>query len=280
MAFLESPRFPENISYHAVSGPEFQTDIIVVNSGYEQRNVNWDIARARFDVGHQGRTKAQTDQLRDFFRAVKGRAHGFRFKDWTDYQVTHSNGRVSKLPSLKYQLTRLYASGTLSDTRLIRKPVTAAFLRNGTPMIVGTNPGNYSLDTTTGIITMVPDVSRSIASITKANPGVITTTSAHGFTTGDQIDISTPSGMTELNGTFVTITVLSTTSFSIGVNTSTYSTYVGLGQVFKTIQPSETLTWAGEFDVPCRFDTDRMEMEIVDKDIYSWGQIPIVEIRV
>lgn len=279
MAFLETPRFPDAISYGAVCGPEFQTDVIIVNSGYESRNANWATARAKFEVGHRGRTKADTDTLVAFFRAVKGRAHGFRFKDWTDYQVTHANGRLTKLPALKYQLTKLYTSGALSETRTIAKPITAAVLRNGIPATIGVSPSQYQQDLTTGILTFNPDVDRLIASITKANPGVVTTSVAHGYATGNLIDLSTPGGMGELNNTSVTITVLSATTFSIGINTTSFSTYIGLGHAYKTIQPTETLTWQGEFDVPCRFDIDMMQIEIVDKGIYSWGQIPILEIR-
>jgi uncharacterized protein (TIGR02217 family) len=45
-----------------------------------------------------------------------------------------------------------------------------------------------------------------------------------------------------------------------------------------------TLTWTGQFDVPCRFDTDDLKWSIVDKRgtdfIMQWPAIPIVEIRV
>lgn len=279
MAFIETPHFPDAISYGAMSGPEFQTDVIVVNSGYESRNANWASARAKFDVGHRGRTKVETDTLVAFFRAVKGRAHGFRFKDWTDYQVTHANGRMTKLPALKFQLQKLYTTGALSETRTIAKPVSVAVLRNGVAATVGASAGQYQQDLTTGILTFNADLNRSITSITKANPGVVTTSAAHGFTTGNVIELSTLGGMGELNNMSVTVIFLSATTFSIGVNTTSFSTYVSFGNAYKTIQPSETLTWQGEFDVPCRFDTDTMQIEIVDKGIYSWGQIPVVEIR-
>jgi uncharacterized protein (TIGR02217 family) len=281
MAFIETPRFPENISYGAMSGPEFQTNVIVVNSGYESRNINWSTARARFDVGHKGRTKAETDALVAFFRAVKGKGHGFRFKDWTDYQVTLATGRTLKQPGLKFQLQKLYASGTLSELRTISKPVagTVSVQRNGVTVSTGTGAGQYTLDTTTGKITFTEDLRVVITSITKANPGVVTTLVPHGFTTGMVIDLSTSIGMLELNQAIATITVLSPTTFSIGINTSGYSTFITGGVALKTVQPGESLYWQGEFDVPCRFDSDQMQIEIMDKGIYSWGQIPIMEIR-
>jgi len=35
-----------------------------------------------------------------------------------------------------------------------------------------------------------------------------------------------------------------------------------------------------EFDVPARFDTDQMQATIEDFNLYAWGAIPIVEVRV
>lgn len=43
--------------------------------------------------------------------------------------------------------------------------------------------------------------------------------------------------------------------------------------------------WSGEFDVPCRFDIDQMQHEIVSRSpqgevLIAWRSIPLVEIRV
>lgn len=87
MAFHEI-RFPDDISYGSNGGPEFSTDIIITQGGFEQRNSNWANARAKYNVAHGVKTETQLAELIAFFRARKGRAHGFRFKDWTDYQIT------------------------------------------------------------------------------------------------------------------------------------------------------------------------------------------------
>lgn len=71
----------------------------------------------------------------------------------------------------------------------------------------------------------------SVTGITKANPGVVTTNLTHGFATGQVITINGATGMTAVNGTPFTITVLSSTTFSIGVNTTGYATYTGGGVV-------------------------------------------------
>ena len=46
MAFIET-RFPTDIAYGSAGGPEYFTDIVITQSGYEQRNANWAQARAR-----------------------------------------------------------------------------------------------------------------------------------------------------------------------------------------------------------------------------------------
>lgn len=68
----------------------------------------------------------------------------------------------------------------------------------------------------------------AVTAITKANPGVATCVS-HPLRTGQQIVLSGVAGMTALNGVTLTVTVLTTDTFSIGVNTSSYPTYTSGG---------------------------------------------------
>jgi hypothetical protein len=71
----------------------------------------------------------------------------------------------------------------------------------------------------------------AVTGITLANPGVVTTNLNHGFTTGQIINIAGVVGMTAVNNTPLTVTVLTQTTFSIGVNTSGYGAYVSGGVV-------------------------------------------------
>lgn len=66
----------------------------------------------------------------------------------------------------------------------------------------------------------------SVTSVTNANPGVVTTDSAHGFSTGDRVyHQAQNNGMPNLHRLPVTITVISSTSYSIGLDTTTWGTY-------------------------------------------------------
>lgn len=80
-------RFPEDVSYGSSGGPGFKTTIIELSSGHEQRNIEWSLARATYDASHGVKTREQMEEILDFFYARRGRAYGFRFKDWMDYKI-------------------------------------------------------------------------------------------------------------------------------------------------------------------------------------------------
>ena len=88
MSGFHEARFPDNVAYGATGGPEFATTVVGTGSGHEKRNVNWSEARGRWDVASGCKKQAQIDNLIAFFRARRGKAYGFRFKDWTDYKAT------------------------------------------------------------------------------------------------------------------------------------------------------------------------------------------------
>ena len=85
MAF-HAIRFPDKIAYGVTGGPTFRTTVIELLSGHEQRNIGWSHPRSEWDCGHGIKTQAELDEVRAFFYAREGRAHGFLFKDWADYK--------------------------------------------------------------------------------------------------------------------------------------------------------------------------------------------------
>jgi len=70
-------------------------------------------------------------------------------------------------------------------------------------------------------------IERIISSITNANPGVVTTTTNHGYFTGLYIRFYFPAnfGMTELGNNAYLITVLSPTTFSINADTTNFTPF-------------------------------------------------------
>lgn len=290
MAFIETPRFPDGISYGAVGGPEFSTNVVVVNSGYEQRNANWSAPRGQWDVAHAARTEAEQKTLLAFFRNVGGRRDGFRFKDWADYQADVTAGLLGTgygtgLPT--YQLVKRYTSGSSTHDRSIAKPVagSVSLTRGGSPVALGAGAGNAAIDTTTGIVTFVADASASASSITAGSTTqVVLPTNPGTLTAGQLLYLTGFSGADAalVNGLAHTINSVSGAgpyTFTLATNTNGKTITLGSGAGKKYPQASEALAWAGEFDVPARFDIDKMQVSIIDKGIYGWQSVPIVEIR-
>ncbi|HAJ48524.1 MAG TPA: TIGR02217 family protein, partial [Alphaproteobacteria bacterium] len=44
-------RFPASIAFGSVGGPERRTEIVVLGSGFEERNSPWAHGRRRYDAG-------------------------------------------------------------------------------------------------------------------------------------------------------------------------------------------------------------------------------------
>lgn len=145
MAFIET-RFPTDISYGATGGPGFQTDIVRVNSGSEQINSAWEDALGAWDVSHGVKSDAQLITLITFFRVMKGKANGFRFKDWQDYTATGAQGIFRMLTATTFQMVKRYSLGGYNYDRDITKPVTGTIGVTG-----GVSP---SVNYTTGIVTV------------------------------------------------------------------------------------------------------------------------------
>jgi len=153
MAFQER-QFPPRISFGAVGGPGFSTEVVVVASGREKRNRKWSEMRHAFDVSQAVRTNAEFAELRAFFISVGGKADGFRYKDWADFQTVITDGVVTGITSTTFQLYKRYTSGATSTDRKITKPIATGFVltNSGTTLALTTD---YTLDSTTGIVTTV-----------------------------------------------------------------------------------------------------------------------------
>lgn len=150
MASFVETQFPTSISLGATGGAEFSTDIITTFSGHEQRNINWSQSRGRWNVASGIKTKADMDTFIAFFRARQGRAVGFRFKDWTDFQVTAGNIGTGDGSTTVFQLRKQYISGGVTINREIKKPVDGSV----TIYIGGVSqPSGWSIDYQTGVLT-------------------------------------------------------------------------------------------------------------------------------
>lgn len=151
MSFHEI-RFPELISYGSSGGPKFKTTIFISDSGYEQRNIDWSLAKAEYNVAHGIKSRAEMDELRAFFYARNGRAYGFRYKDWGDFTAVSQVIGIGNGVQTQFQMLKTYVSGSESYGRPLTKLVSGTF---GTLLVNG-SPVGSTVNFNTGIITRTP----------------------------------------------------------------------------------------------------------------------------
>lgn len=210
MAFHEV-RFPAGISLGATGGPERRTEIVVLGSGHEERNSRWADSKRSYNAGYGIKRADDLHAVIVFFEERRGRFHGFRFKDWSDYKSCAPEAALSPLDQAigtgtgalaTFQLKKVYGSSFEPWSRVVVKPVagSVAVAVNG----VTASGSHYAVNTATGVVTF-----------------------AGGHIPGS----------------------------------------------------GAAVTAGFEFDVPVRFDTDRLEINLSLIEAGSIPNIPIVEIR-
>ena len=127
-----------------------------MSSGYEKRNINWSLVRAAYDVSQGIKTKEDMDVLRAFFYARRGRAYGFRFKDWGDFEISRQEIGATDGTTEDFQIYKTYSSSGTDFDRIITKPVTGTVRVwvNSVEIDEGSASDEFEVDTTTGIITL------------------------------------------------------------------------------------------------------------------------------
>lgn len=104
--------------------PAYKTGIVESDNGDEDRNQERTKAKRRMAAAWRNFSREEFDDLLEMFHVAGGSWLGFRFKDWTDYQVI--GGSLGNAPSgsTPVQLVKVYGPrGGLTRTRIIKKPV-------------------------------------------------------------------------------------------------------------------------------------------------------------
>lgn len=185
--------FPRTIAAKAMGGPSFLTTVNEGQSGFEQRNQNWGIARGSWTVsletpGASANVDPLTyiEQLNAFFLVVGGKANAFRLKDHKDFTngLTPVAIGVGTGSQENYQLVKNYTIGPYSYQRVINKPVTSRAVDylnralqdtigitvNGAVWpknagYIGGGSAKYSVDETTGIVNFGSATKMTITSV-------------------------------------------------------------------------------------------------------------------
>ncbi|OAN84466.1 glycoside hydrolase family 24 [Jannaschia sp. EhC01] len=156
-------RFPANLSFGSVGGPERRTEVVALTNGFEERNTPWAHSRRRYDAGVSMRSLDDIALLIDFFEARRGQLFGFRWKDWSDYkscvpssEPSFRDQRIGTGDGVTqtFQLTKTYQSGINSYARPLTKPVVSTVLA-GVSVDEQVAGVHFDINYTTGEITFV-----------------------------------------------------------------------------------------------------------------------------
>ena len=155
-------RFPADLSFGAVGGPQSRTEIVTLVNGFEERNTPWSASRRRYDAGLSMRDLDALANVIAFFEARRGPLYGFRWKDWSDFKSCAPLQQPSYDDQLiaigddvetRFQLQVTYQSGEYEKKRDITKPVqgTVSIGISGDELF---DPELFEVDYETGVVTL------------------------------------------------------------------------------------------------------------------------------
>ena len=164
-------RFPANLSFGALGGPERRTDIVTLTSGFEERNTPWAHSRRRWDAGLGLQSLDDLAALIAFFEARRGQLHGFRWKDWADHKSCATSAEPAADDQVigtgdgatdEFSLTKTYRSGGAEYVRPIAKPVVGSVLVavGGVLQVRG---ADFEVDEAEGLVTLASAPAEGVA---------------------------------------------------------------------------------------------------------------------
>ena len=308
--------FPFDISYQSVGSVRFATDVIIVDSGDDQRVGRWDQPLMEYDIAYGVRTMEQLIALIAFFRAMRGRLYAFNYRDNVDYTssipVAYEARRAPAITPLDqfiavgdgstyvFQLTKTYATATQSQVRPIVRP------EPGTTSVAinDITVANWTVDDTTGLVSFTSPYSQTFGALTKAaSGGVFNEANINGVAGEFNGFIPYIQGSAPCVQSKVTMTgwakagnniAVTQTANIVGVNNAgaqlvvQYPAQYGIqtdaaSGVTIAVHPAPAngleITAGYQFFVPCRFDTDILPVTLEDYGVGSSNSIKLIEVR-
>ena len=262
--FLEEVLY-STVKYGSSWQDEYNVNVVETSGGSEYRSLIHPFPKRTFSLDFELATEDMWGNILDLYHRAHGTYAGFRASCHDENSSNGATGTPTAFDQVMglvstgvYELRKYYGTaGTAGAAgyphRKIKKP------QSGTVLVgVGATAirsADWSVVSTTGIVTFAADHTHSITGITKASQAVITVGAAHGFVNGESVHISTVAGMTQINGQRALITNTSATEITVAINSTAYSTYTSGGVVHTRPQSGETVTAGFRFHFPVRFKT-------------------------
>lgn len=161
-AFVEE-RLELGILYGTEGGPAFRTTVVAAYNGNEQRNADWEYEGGSWVLGAHRVTRAQLDYVKTFFRARRGKAVGFRIKNYADYVLPKTPIGIGDGSTVAFQIVQVFDTGFGDAYTLPRRKIVGGTLTVYVDDVV--QPSGWSADYDTGIVTfaVAPSIDAVIA---------------------------------------------------------------------------------------------------------------------
>lgn len=165
--------------------------------------------------------------------------------DTTNFTAYDANISVDKI----FEITTPYATANLDDIRFAQS-ADIMYLVHPSYQVRTLARTDHNAWTLTPIYLGEPQTAKNITAITKANPGVITS-SSHGLSNDEIVLIEDVGGMTELNNKYYKVAGVTSNTFTLkdiddnDIDTTNFTTYTS-GGTAKEIQPSVPALWGAD----------------------------------
>lgn len=265
-----------------IRGKNMRNNIRVsTTSGEMQINVRWARTLRQYELGVVPLSIEQWAQIEALHEVTEGGAYGFLMQDPKDRSAAAGEGFLQSysgglllgtmghgygVPT--YRLGKRYAvSGTsrFKDRLITRPKDTPVVKKNGVTLAYGSSAGQFSIEQATGIVTIHEDASAYLASAT------VGATTVLDFGTGSFASLFATGGRVWLQGVVGTAAsvlanksheVLSVSGNTLTINTATTGLTLTNALAMRYPQPSDALTWSGEFYVPVHFMEDEIDWDL------------------
>lgn len=262
--FLEDLLYT-TIKYGSSWQDDYAVNVVTTSGGQEYRSLTHPFPKRTFVLDYELDLSSMWTDLLDLYHRAHGTYAGFRAHCIDEDSSNGSVGAPTAFdqPMLLvsagvYQLVKQY--GTLSAAgasgypyRKIMKP------QSGTVLVgigaTAIRSADWSVVTTTGVVTFAADHTHSITGISKAAQAIIILGAGHGRVAGESVHISTVVGMTQINNQRALIISADSTTITVGINSTAYGTYASGGVVHTRPQVGETVSAGFRFHFPVRFKT-------------------------
>lgn len=161
MSAFHEIRLPARLALGCTGGVEWRTDIVALASGHERRSSPWSTGLRRYLIATAARPLDEAAQLVAFFEARRGRLHGFRFRDPTDFKSCAPSAQPTATDqpigtgdgtTTVFNLAKTYGEPGLTVIRPIAKPAAGTVRVAVAGQVLA--PAAFALDAATGRVTL------------------------------------------------------------------------------------------------------------------------------